>query len=72
MPENVLNDEQAQVVTATLQPLQVRDRNGSVLGVFLPIWTEHDIAEAKRRLSSKEPRYTTAQVLETLRALEQK
>lgn len=72
MPEIVLTDEQEKVVAGTLKPLQVRDAKGNVLGHFNPIWTEEDIAEAKRRLASDEPRYTTAQVLEYLRSLEKK
>jgi hypothetical protein len=70
MSEIVLTPEQAKVVTAALQPVLVRDGNGQVLGSIAPVWTQEDIEEAKSRLSSEEPRYTTAQVLEYLRSLE--
>jgi hypothetical protein len=63
----VLNDEQARVVASALQPVQVRDSQGNVLGILPPIWTEEDIVEAKRILASSEPWYTTEQVLAHLR-----
>src|SRR5262249_28235353 len=69
MDHIVLNDEQAQLVATALKPVQVRDVKGNVLGYIPPVWTEEDIADAKRRLASEEPRYTTAQVLEYLRSL---
>jgi hypothetical protein len=69
MHDLILNEEQARVAAGSLHPLQVRDARGNVVGTFSPIWTEEDIAEAKRRLASHEPRYTTAQVLDYLKAL---
>jgi hypothetical protein len=42
------------------------------LGSIDPVWTEEDIADARRRLASDEPRYTTAQVLAHLKSLEGK
>ncbi len=71
MPQIVLTDEQAEVVSTALKPVQVCDAQGNLLAVIQPTWTEEDIAEAKRRLASDQPRYTTAQVLEHLRALGQ-
>jgi hypothetical protein len=70
MPQIVLNDEQAQVVATALQPVQVRDAKGNYLGTIPPIWTDEDIAEAKRQLASNEPWYTTAEVLAHLRSLQ--
>jgi hypothetical protein len=70
MVQIVLTDEQAQVVASALQPVRVCDSQGNFLGSITPIWTAEDIADAKRRLASNEPRYTTAQVLEYLRSLE--
>jgi hypothetical protein len=72
MTQLVLTTEQAQVLTQALEPVQVCDPQGRVLRVIPPIWTEEDIAEAKRRLASDEPRYTTAQVLDYLRSLDRK
>ena len=68
MVQIVLTDEQAQVVASALEPVQVCDSRGNVLGRIDPVWTEDDIADARRRLASDEPRYTTAQVLEYLRS----
>jgi hypothetical protein len=70
MPDLILTEEQARLVTETLGTLRVRDHQGNVLGTLAPTWTEEDIADARRRLASAEPRYTTAQVLEYLRSLE--
>jgi hypothetical protein len=72
MPQIVLPREQAELVAQALEPVQVCDPSGAVLGVIEPIWTHDEIAEAKRRLSTDQPRYTTAQVLEHLRSLERK
>jgi hypothetical protein len=69
MPHIVLNDEQAKIVATALRPVQVRDSKGNVLGQIPPIWTEEDIADAKRRLASNEPWYTTAEVLARLHSL---
>jgi hypothetical protein len=51
-----LDHEQAQVVSKALEPVQVRDDKGNLLGVIPPIWTKEDITEAKRRLASRGPR----------------
>jgi hypothetical protein len=72
MIQIVLNDEQAKIVASAHKPVQVCDGSGNLLGIIAPTWTEADIADAHQRLASKEPRYTTAQVLEHLRALESK
>jgi hypothetical protein len=72
MPEIVLDDEQARVLTSALEPIEVRDPKGNLLGMIPPLWTAKDRAEAKTRLASGEPRYTTVQLLEHLRALKRK
>jgi hypothetical protein len=72
MPQITLTEEQAQVVVASLQPVRVCDTDGKVLAVIPPIWSAEDIAEAKRRLASTEPRYSTSQVLAYLRSLGQR
>jgi hypothetical protein len=67
-----LTPEQAQVVAQAQQSVQVCDSNGNVLGHIEPIgFTQEEIAEAKRRLASDQPRYTSQQVLAHLRALEE-
>ena len=70
MTDLILTEEQTRLVTEAPGTLRVRDHRGNVLGTLAPTWTEEDIADARRRLASAEPRYTTAQVLEYLRSLE--
>lgn len=70
MSHLVLDDEQAQAVTNSRGDIQVRDRKGNILGYMSPDFTAADIAEAKRRLASDQPRHTTQQVLKHLRSLE--
>ena len=41
---------------------------GEVLGRFEPELTAAELEEIRRRLASREPRYTTDQVLERLRS----
>jgi hypothetical protein len=70
MTRIVLTDEQAKIVAAATSPVPVCDAKGDVLGYLHPAWTEDDIVEAKKRLSSDTPRLTTAQILAYLRSLE--
>ncbi|HEV3080982.1 MAG TPA: hypothetical protein VGY66_14460 [Gemmataceae bacterium] len=72
MPQIILDDEQAKLLASSLKPVEVRDRQGNLLGVIPPVWTEEEVADAKKRLASNEPRYTTAEVLEHLRSLDGK
>jgi hypothetical protein len=71
MVQIVLTEEQLKVVASALQPIQVCDGKGNVLGSLPPIWTEEDIAEAKRILAANQTWHTTEQVLAHLRSLEQ-
>src|SRR5581483_12344796 len=71
MNQIVLTDEQAKAVASSLKPIQVRDSKGVLLGTFTPIWTEEDIAEAKRRLASPGVCFTSEQVQSRLEALQQ-
>ncbi len=69
MTRIVLTDEQAKVVAAATEPVPVCDARGNVLGFLNPVWTEEDIAEAKKALAAGGPWYTTEQVLAHLRSL---
>ena len=71
MAHIVLNEDQTRIVASAGQPVEVRDPKGNVLGVIAPIWTEEDLAEAKRILASDQPWHTTEQVLAHLRSLEE-
>ncbi|HYV37964.1 MAG TPA: hypothetical protein VE988_19925 [Gemmataceae bacterium] len=69
MTQLILTDEQAKLAAGALRPFPVVDAKGNTVGTFSPVWTQEDIAEAKQRLASKQPRFTTAQVLDYLQSL---
>ena len=71
MPHLIVDDEQARIISEAPENIVIRDRNGRYLGYVTHDFTEEEIAIAKQRLASDEPRYTTEQVLEHLRSLEQ-
>lgn len=71
MTQIVLNDEQVKTVQSATGAVEVRDRHGNLLGYVARRTTEAEIAEAKRRLESDGPWYTTQQVLDHLKSLEQ-
>lgn len=71
MTQIILNDDQAQAVQAARDAVEVRDRSGRLLGYVSPPPGDAEIAQAKRRLQSQGPWYTTEEVLEHLRTLEQ-
>jgi hypothetical protein len=70
MPHIVLEDQQARIVSETGGRVEVRDREGRHLGFVTHGFTEAEIQEAKRRIASDEPRYSTAKVLQHLESLE--
>lgn len=73
MAHITLSEEQTQALTASLEPIEIRDAYGRVLAVVPPVWTREDIEEAKRRLADPNTKwYTTEQVLAHLRSLENK
>lgn len=65
-----VDDEQARIIAEGKQNVEVRDRNGNLLGFVAHGFTDEDIAIAKRRMASDQPRMTTAQLLEHLQSLE--
>ena len=71
MAQIVLSDDQAKAVQTALEPVELRDQRGNLLGyVSLPPG-DAEIAEAKRRLESAGPWHTTEEVMDHLRSLEQ-
>jgi hypothetical protein len=75
MPEIVVTDEQAQIISEARVPVQVRDANGRILGVISQAPREDDsgeIEEMKRRIQRPHRSYTTEEVLSRLRSLEAK
>lgn len=70
MPHIVVDDAQARLILETPGTIEIRDRHGQHLGFVAHGFSDEDIAIAKQRLRSDEPRYTTEEVMEHLRALE--
>ena len=71
MQHLVVNDEQARIISQSSEGIEIRDRNGKHLGYVAHGFSDEDIAIAKERMASDEPRHTTREVQEHLRSLEQ-
>lgn len=69
MSEIVLTEEQARVLAGATSAVVVRTPGGAAVGSIDP-QEAAIIAEAKRRLATPGPRYSGAQVLATLDALQ--
>lgn len=72
MTQIVLNHEQSQIVAKSVVPVQVCSASGEVLGTIERAVTVAEIAEARRRLDSDQPRYRTAEVLDYLESLDKR
>jgi hypothetical protein len=68
MEHITLTDEQLAVLAQARDPVAIQDAQGNVRGYITTVIGGDELAEAKRVLASREPRYTTAQVLAGLRA----
>jgi hypothetical protein len=63
MSHIILSDEQFRVFTAATGPVELRDPRGNVLAsVPPPPISEEEVAEARRRLTSNQPRWSARQV----------
>lgn len=71
MQHIVVNDEQARIIRQSSGSVEIRDASGRHLGYIAQGFTDEDIALARQRLASSEPRYTTEQVLDHLRSLDE-
>jgi hypothetical protein len=72
MKQITLDDEAVRTLVEARETVEVRDRQGHILGYLPPLCTEEDIAICMERLASDEPRVTIEQVRERLRSLEQR
>jgi|HubBroStandDraft_6_1064221.scaffolds.fasta_scaffold3803037_2 hypothetical protein len=72
MTSIIVDDEQAQAIAQNHGMVEVRNRNGAVLGYFMYGFTAEDVAVAKKRMRSNERRLTTQELLERLRTVGQK
>ena len=71
----VVSEEQALVITKAIGPVEIRDPEGRVLGIFSRESTDEtpeEIEELTRRMRTRAPLYTTEQVLAHLQSLEAK
>ena len=72
MSHITVDDAQARIIAESAGRIEIRDRSGRHLGYVAHEFTDEDIAIAKERIASAEPRYTTNQVLSRLESLGQK
>ena len=70
MPHIIVDDEQARIISETGDAVEIRDQSGRHLGYVAHGFTDEDIAIAKQRMESDEPRYSTQQVLDHIQSLE--
>ena len=68
MNDIVVDERQAKLIAESRDVVEIRDPQGRCVGYVSHGFGEEDIAEARRRLASDEPRYTTQEVLESLAA----
>ena len=66
----VVDDQQAKLISEATESVEIRDARGRHLGYVAHGFSDEDIAIAKDRLASDEPRYTTREVLDHLQFLE--
>jgi hypothetical protein len=66
----IVDDQQAKLISESTESVEIRDPRGRHLGYVAHGFTDEDIAIAKDRLASAEPRYTTQEVLKHLQSLE--
>jgi hypothetical protein len=71
MPHIIVDDAQAELISKSGGTLEIRDRHGRHLGYVAHGFSTEDVAIANQRLHSNEPRYTTSEVIEHLRALDE-
>ena len=71
MQHITIDDQAARLIVKATGCIEIRDRHGTHLGYVAHGFSEEDVAVAKRRQASNDPRYTTPEVLDHLRSLEQ-
>ena len=69
MAHIVIDDQQAKLIAESSESVEIRDRKGNRLGYVARGFSEADIALAKERRDSNEPRKSTQEVFEHLRSL---
>jgi hypothetical protein len=67
----VVDDEQAKAIAQSTEIVELRNRDGRILGYVTHGFTANDVAMAQHRLRSEQPRFTTPEVLGYLRPVGQ-
>jgi hypothetical protein len=70
MSQIILSDEQLKAVRAATDAIAIRDQEGHLIGYVARPPSPEEISEAKRRLQSNGPWYSTAEVLDHLKSLD--
>lgn len=70
MVQIVMTPDQAKLLAEAKDTVEVVDLNGNRLGFFARPFSEEDVAIARERANSNEPRRSTKQVIERLKSLE--
>ena len=70
MQHIIVNDQQAKLISEATDSVEIHDARGSHLGYVAHAFTDEDVAIAKQRMASAEPRYSTQEVLDHLRSLD--
>ncbi len=68
----VVDEEQAKLIAETSQGVEIRDKQGKHLGFVAHSFSDEDVAIAKMRLQSNEPRLSTKEILDFLGTLDKK
>ena len=71
MVKIVVTEDQAKAIAAAEESVEIVDAAGNRLGFFARPFTDDDIAIARQRAASDEPRRTTQEVIERLKSLEE-
>ena len=72
MTHIVVSDDQARIIHGAKGSVEIRDANGNCLGLVAHGFDDEDIAIARERLASGQPRYTTNEVLKHIGTQEAK
>lgn len=70
MPEIVVDERQARIISEATSPVEIRDPQGRLLATIEPLFTAAEIAEARQRLHSNSPVFSSEEVRTHLRELE--
>jgi hypothetical protein len=69
MEHIVVDDQQAKLISEATESVEIRDPRGRHIGYVAHGFADEDMALAKQRMASDQPRYTTQEVLDHVRSL---